>query len=245
LKGTNAHNRFSLGDVILKCFKYPDDKYRYYADLSRIKIRRLDPATGQEKVIPIDFDAILTQGDPESDIRLEWGDIVEVPEADHLINEKWPGPKKEWATGLNKILLAYIQVVVRGQTNHFMLKPIKDVENDPVTIDVTPDGKLELRGSPRNPGHPFLEVPSHVFKRISAPVQGIRIVDQELLCWLYSVLRQAGVIRASSDLSRVKVTRDDPSTGQHTTVIFDSREQDLVNDLWLRNGDVIEIPDKE
>ena len=60
---------------------------------------------------------------------------------------------------------------------------------------------------------------------------------------LKSVLAQSRLLRASSDLSRVKVTR---------RVGVDGKSQEwLLNcgsgndpDLWLRDGDMIEVPDK-
>ena len=46
---------------------------------------------------------------------------------------------------------------------------------------------------------------------------------------------------ASSDVSRVKVTRKDPVSGQPQEMLFNLETQ---NDFWLRDGDVIEVPEK-
>jgi len=41
------------------------------------------------------------------------------------------------------------------------------------------------------------------------------------------------------------VRRIDPATGQKREWTFDlTRPEDPVNDLWLRDGDAIEVPDK-
>ena len=52
------------------------------------------------------------------------------------------------------------------------------------------------------------------------------------------------MLRSSSDLSQVKVTRMDPSTGQRNQWVFDLQTLKPENDLRLRDQDVIEIPDK-
>ena len=62
--------------------------------------------------------------------------------------------------------------------------------------------------------------------------------------WLYQVVTGANVLRASSDLSRVKVTRRDPAPQQPQEMVFNLEKPDPRNDLWLRDGDVIEIPEK-
>jgi hypothetical protein len=60
--------------------------------------------------------------------------------------------------------------------------------------------------------------------------------------WLYDVVQGANVILTSSDLSRVKVTLAD--AGKRTEMVFDLRTNNPANGLWLRDGDVIEIPEK-
>lgn len=64
---------------------------------------------------------------------------------------------------------------------------------------------------------------------------------------LKPVLQGANVLRVSSDLSRVKVKRVDPATSQSRELLFDLSEKqpyDERTDLWLRDGDVIEVPEK-
>jgi ankyrin repeat protein len=62
-----------------------------------------------------------------------------------------------------------------------------------------------------------------------------------------AVLRQTAaqqLILSSSDLSRVKVSRNDPKTGEKHEWILDCGNPSLSPDLWLRDGDVIELPEK-
>ncbi len=66
-------------------------------------------------------------------------------------------------------------------------------------------------------------------------------------CWLDGVVHNCGLLRASSDLTHVKVQHHDPVSGQSQELVYnlsDRQARDPRNDLWLRDGDVIEIPEK-
>ena len=61
---------------------------------------------------------------------------------------------------------------------------------------------------------------------------------------LKDVVNRANVLLASSDTTRVKVKRANPATGQTDEMIFNLDKTDPNTDLSLRDGDVIEIPEK-
>ena len=61
---------------------------------------------------------------------------------------------------------------------------------------------------------------------------------------LAGVLRQSGLLLTTSDLSRVRVTRRDPAAGKSQEWILDETKVDWFLDFWLRDGDVIEVPEK-
>ena len=71
--------------------------------------------------------------------------------------------------------------------------------------------------------------------------------------WLRSTLGFGSVraaLRSSSDLTRLRVKRGDPVTKEAREFVIDSEAsarsgQGQFEDLWLRDGDVIEVPDKE
>jgi hypothetical protein len=42
----------------------------------------------------------------------------------------------------------------------------------------------------------------------------------------------------------VKVTRRDPATGETQEWVLDCSDPNNAPDLWLRDGDVIEVPEK-
>lgn len=51
-----------------------------FANLRRVKVRRVNPTTGQEKVIEVNVDDIVKGGQRDKEIILQDGDRVEVPE---------------------------------------------------------------------------------------------------------------------------------------------------------------------
>jgi ankyrin repeat protein len=61
---------------------------------------------------------------------------------------------------------------------------------------------------------------------------------------LQPTLGRPGVLRASSDLSRVRVRRQDPVTRQPQEWTIDYVNARPPTDLWLRDGDQIDVPDK-
>jgi hypothetical protein len=54
------------------------------------------------------------------------------------------------------------------------------------------------------------------------------------------------VLLSSSDLTRLKVSRTDPVTKKPVELTVNGREPNRgYEDLWVRDGDVIEVPDKQ
>jgi hypothetical protein len=57
-------------------------------------------------------------------------------------------------------------------------------------------------------------------------------------------LNESQLLLASSDLARIKLIRGDPTTGQKRELIVDCSPGAPAPTVWLRDGDVIEVPDK-
>ena len=72
----------------------------------------------------------------------------------------------------------------------------------------------------------------------SAPAQAAKLLPTQYSFWLSEVVHSANVILASSDLTRVRVKR----AGKE--MVFNLEKMEPNTDLWLEDGDVIEIPDK-
>jgi ankyrin repeat protein len=62
---------------------------------------------------------------------------------------------------------------------------------------------------------------------------------------LRQVVQRSGLLLTSSDTGRVKVKRTDASTGRIQEWLFDLSAAGSSEDLWLRDGDVIEVPEKD
>jgi ankyrin repeat protein/tetratricopeptide (TPR) repeat protein len=61
---------------------------------------------------------------------------------------------------------------------------------------------------------------------------------------LGEVLRRSGLLLTTSDLARVRVRRRDPVTSKPQEWIIDETKPDPETDLWVRDGDVIEVPER-
>jgi hypothetical protein len=230
-RGTNDHNRFSLLELLAVQYGFltthpggsgfpPRVRYEQltsmmqnqfgergplpFPDLANIVIRRPKPDGRAREEIKVDAAAILAWGDCSRDVRLEWGDIVEIPELDHPVAEQWSGFTREQLATLKNCLTRTIHISVKGQTAHLPLGPdITIQEGKPVSC-------LSNR--------PFSLLP---------------------------VLHESKLLRASSDLSRVRVRRHDRAADQVREFVFDCSKPDSAPDFWLRDGDQIEVREKE
>ena len=178
-----------------------------------------DLKSWQDQVV--DLTPVVESGDCAKDVRLRWGDVVEVPEADHPLNEKWKGFTKEQLVNLKKCLTRKVEIVVKGQTNTVTLAP--------EITGLPGDGE---RGAFMGPGP-------------SGGGQYEPTIYSQTPFWLRPVLLQSKLVLISSDLSKVKVTRRDPATGQTREWVVDcSKSGDSSPNLWLQDGDRIEVPEK-
>jgi hypothetical protein len=57
-------------------------------------------------------------------------------------------------------------------------------------------------------------------------------------------LAESKLLLASSHLAHIKLIRTDPATGQKRELIVDCSNSAPAPSVWLRDGDVIEVPDK-
>jgi cytohesin len=153
----------------------------------------------------VNVDEILDGGACEKDQPLNWGDVIEIPEANHLVTAKWEGLTQAQKATLAKCLRRTVQVIIQGKTNQLVLS----------TVSASETNRLNN-------------------------------------FFLNHVLANSGLLLASSDLSRVKVTRAEKN-GQPggvqilrvDTFNLWSDEGPQLTSLWLRDGDVIEVPDKQ
>lgn len=186
-----------------------------FPDFAKIKIFR-QPGDGTN-FLSEDLESIFKAGDCNKNISLHWGDVVEIPEADHNVNDRWTGLSEPVRETLKKCLEHPVQITIKGH---------------PISVNIAAQASYITITN----GATYHHGPS-LSKNTERP--------QVLSPWLREVVNKANVVLASSDLTRVKVTRTDPGTHKTESAVF-NLEQDLPNNrLLLRDGDVIEIPEKE
>lgn len=216
-KGTNDLNRFTLFEVLAQHYA-PGGKPFHFPDFARVQVRSIRSKAGEPGRM-IDLDTAFRFTNCAANVALEWGDLIELPEKDHVMNAGWQGLASSVRATLLQCLRKEVQIVVKGQTNRVALVPLL-VEHQYawpptaqiLTPNVPPGGSYE-------------------------PAPATTLTVQRL----NDVVRGANVIRSSSDLTRVKVLR---SGGERWEKVFDLTNTDKTSDLWLRDGDVIEVPEK-
>lgn len=163
----------------------------------------------------VNVEKALAEGDCSKDMALKWGDIVEVAEMDHKVSEVYMGLTEPIKATLSKCLAREVEIVVKGEMTKVKLIP--DLS------DARTGGHVKVNLFSRSrPGY-IVEKPSF---------------------WLDNVVHSANVILASSDLTRVKVKRVERGSGKMKEMVFNLEKMEPNSDLWLEDGDVIEIPER-
>lgn len=236
--GADGHNHFTMFDLIAEMYAPPnwnpfqsagdrEPPGLRFPDFSKIEIIRRDTG-GPSKRLNVDLQAALATGDCGKNVPLKWGDMVVIPEADHKVNEHWGGLDEAVRATLKKCLQSKVDIVVKGQSN-------------PVALTVDPPVFANNPYSLQSPWHGYAMGRPGLDASSSGPSPKTEIWS----FWLSDVVHQANVILYSSDLTKVKVKRANPQTHQTEEMVFNLEKSASGNDLWLRDGDMIVIPEKE
>jgi hypothetical protein len=231
-KGTNDWNQFTLLEVLARQYEllqhstsgtwksrtatardFWDKNPCRFPDLQRVLIHRPSPDGRRWTVLTVDVAKLLQTGDCSMNQPLLWGDVLEIPETDHPVNEQWDGLNADEVNALLKCITRQITISLNGTNSTLTLSPV-------CTTNTTSSQMFLIR--------PDL---NHYFDVTPASYA------------LRSVLDQSKLVRFSSDLSRVKVTRRDPKTGKKHEWMLDCSGGNAPF-FWLRDGDVIEVPEK-
>jgi ankyrin repeat protein len=231
-KGTNDWNQFTLLETI---YAFGQNDYQIpsgwafpsvlaFADLNHVVVMRPGTHGATAKRIEVNLLNATNGVDLTKDMPLEFGDVVEIPEREHTLAET--------AIYLPKDQFMTIYNYLRSKAG---------------------EAKLIVAGG-----------------------QTIQLPLQPFNCQIGHVLHGGmaqSVLTSSSDLSRVKVTRRDVTTGKNHEWIVDCSDHQTSSsqfipqppstfqmrlaelnynannpqpssDLWLRDGDVIEVPEK-
>jgi ankyrin repeat protein/N-acetylneuraminic acid mutarotase len=236
-KGTNDWNQFTVLELLamqygflsdspaggdtenysLQAFPFAKNRQTPrlgFPDLAHLRIRRPTPDMKGWREQVVNLAPVFESGDCK-DSTVRWGDVLEIPEAEHALNQKWAGFTRFEVLILKKCLTRHISVVIKGQATDLALSP--GVSEDQRRVGINEKGERL----------PYIEITS------SKPF------------WLKPVLLQSKLVLTSSDLSRVKVTRPDPVSGKERQWVVDcSPALRDAPDFWLRDGDRIEVPER-
>jgi ankyrin repeat protein len=189
---------FEGSTVDVSSFKFPD--------FAKIRINRAGNGDKGREKIELNIAQALSSGDCTANVPLEWGDIVEIPEADHQLNEAWSGLSTNVKQTLTQCLAREVTIHLKGDSRGVTLRP----------------------GFWSSGGQLFAP----------APTQALHFFR------LKNVLTASGQLRASSDLKRVDVVRKMPDTGERLRMTFNVEGPPSPDDLILRQGDEIYVPEK-
>jgi ankyrin repeat protein len=281
-KETNDWNRFTLLELIGRQYGFvslntvPDrgagpvndsdwnrEELRF-PEFRKVTIQRVMDGDPQRKKIEVDVESLLASGDCSRDVALQWGDRVEIPETDHPVDQPWSGLTANQITTLAKCVSRNVSLIIKGATNSLTVGPCYRPYQPGVVIPLAPGVEFPKTSTDNTNNFPGLP------RRYPGLFTMQKVPGYFMLT---AVLRGSGMLRASSDLSRVKVTRRDPKTGKRLEWVincapspeavpvdagstFSQRLQAITElsrsdgqfgaapDLWLRDGDVIEVPEK-
>jgi len=234
-KASTLTNQFTLLETVMRFYAQSSvavsgvgTRAAYQAlpfpDFGRIIIHRPGQKMGKEQEINVNLLNRSNIVDCARDVLVQFGDVIEIPESVHALNADQPDP----VGGMEGRALTFadrmrnIQAAAQGNKQA---------------------GVSDLNDNPYRPAAACLQ------KTVQLHVAG----DTAMLkvdSWNEGFLSQAlnktearSILRTSSDLSRVKVTRKTGKSAGPVAFTVDLSQND--NPFWLQDGDVIEVPQKQ
>lgn len=198
-----------------------------FPDFARIIIRRPSAKPGgKDQEIKVSLLNNSNVMDCAHDVPVQFGDVIEIPESVHALNAAMPNPVREMeeATKISGRLTG----VPPGSSFAERLQAI------------TKENTSAYRTTAQC-----------LQKSVQLVVAGETTTFQ-VNSWKEGFLSAAlgktearSALRSSSDLSRVQVTRKTGSSAKPAVFTVDVSDPSSCNDdLWLQDGDVIEVPEK-
>jgi ankyrin repeat protein len=139
-RGTNAANQFTLAELLGKEYvlladtwtdpqrsSYEQlarehfDRSLPYPDLAHVRLRQPTPDLKSWQERTVDLTPLLENGVCTNDVVLSWGEVVEIPELDHPLNQTWSGFTTKQLENLTKCWTRQVDIVVKGKTTKVTL----------------------------------------------------------------------------------------------------------------------------
>jgi ankyrin repeat protein len=239
--GANLTNQFTLLETVMRFYSreivWIDGRGRAaweslpFPDFGRIIIRRPSPKIGgKETEIKVSLLNRSNVVDCAKDVPLQFGDVIEIPESVHALNASVPNPVQEMETDFKN---------AQGRYNPGFVRSAFPLMTDAEFATLKANTKAAAQRW------------TCLQKTIQLVVAG-ETTSFKVNSWREGFLSQAlgktearSVLRSSSDLSRVKVSRQTGKPAKPLVFIVDAAGNGAGrDDLWLQDGDVIEVPEK-
>ena len=227
-------NRFTLLETVMSFYNssqiygsWPASTVLPFPDFGRISIRRPSQKIGgKETEIKVSLLNRSNVVDCAQDVPVQFGDVIEIPESVHALNAPTPNPVQEMED-------VYWRIRPRQILNATNARSFLAIQ----TMVESNTAKTEYWVC--------------LQKSVQLVVAG-ETASFKVNSWKEGFLNQAlektearSALRSSSDLSRVKVTRKTGSSAKPEMFTVDvSDKAQTENNLWLQDGDVIEVPEK-
>lgn len=232
----SAVNRFTLLETLaLFCSGWmPNDLAMLaFPDLTRVTIRHRAEGRTEAKATVVNVEALVRAGDRQADPWLAWGDIVEIPEAEHPRNESWRGLPEDFVKGLGPMLNRQVELRSKAGVTNLALKARFDgvkLKFDSCWLsEVVPASGLVLNSS---------DLAQVKVRRSGSTGPSDMVFDLEVAPSRTSVPVAFQPLPVPGGGLRPPAVRMMPSGGSPGAA------NQPPATLWLRDGDVIEIPEK-
>ena len=232
-KGAQLTNQFTLLETMMRFYSLPQvyisgqgncEPWQGlpFPDFGRVIIRRPSQKPGgKEQEIKVSLLNSSNVVDCARDVPVEFGDVIEIPESVHALNAAMPNPVKELEETLKIVPSSR-----RASPEASAARLARDEAYKTFTSCLQKSVQLVVAGEPTT------------FK--------VNSWKEGFLSQALAKTEARSVLRSSSDLARIKVTRKTSKSAKPVvyTVDVSGSSPNINGDLWLQDGDVIEVPEK-
>ena len=231
-------NRFTLLEFL--AMAYSQNPFSLsFPSFESISIRHPGTTDKPGQTQTVNVGQLILSGDrSKDDVFLDWGDIVEVPEAVHFMDGQWIGFPQDFGDKWGQCLQRTVTIDINGVSQKRALQ-MPNLGGLQAGLPAGLPAGAYGRSANRSGAKLQAGLPAGLPAGANYPNP----------FWLASVVQRSGLVRSTSDLSRIRVIRRDPASGQETVFSADlapsaGTRPTPNDDLWLQDGDRIEIPDR-